>query len=109
GRSVRPFLLGGSALSNVSYVTIPADAAHPDGAMVLANLLLDPRLQAIQASPRVLGTPTVLDRARLSADDRERLDTLTRSPFLLDDLGRPLAELPAARVGEIEARWEREI
>ncbi len=32
--TTRPFLLGGGALTNTSYVTIPADAAHRAGAQV---------------------------------------------------------------------------
>ncbi len=65
--TTRPFLLGGGALTNTSYVTIPADAAHRAGAQVLADLLLEPRLQAVKAAPRVLGLPSVLATDRLPA------------------------------------------
>ena len=108
-RSARPFLIGPGALSNVSFVTIPADAAHVEGAQVVADLLLSPSLQAIKADPEVLGHPTVLDLQRLPARERERFAEARASPYLLDDQGRIRAELPAARVPEIEARWEREV
>ena len=108
-RSTRPFLLGDGALTNVSYVTVPGAAADPAGAMVVANLLLDPRLQALQADPEVLGQPTVLDRARLTAEERRRFDALGSSPYLLRGFGRPVQELPADRVGAIEERWRREV
>ncbi len=42
--TARPFLVGSGALTNASYVTIPANAAHVAGAKVLANVLLEPRL-----------------------------------------------------------------
>jgi len=107
--STRPFLLGGGALVNTSYVTIPADAAHLQGAMVVANLLLDPRLQAIKAEPDVVGVPTVLDQARLLQDERRLLATAPDSPYLLPSFGRPLPELPADQVAPVEQQWLREI
>jgi putative spermidine/putrescine transport system substrate-binding protein len=108
-RSVRPFLLEGGALSNVSFVTIPADAAHRAGAEVVANLLLSPELQAAKADPRVLGHPTVLDLDRLPADARRRFTRTASSPHVLDDLGRLRDELPADDVPRLERLWQREI
>ena len=107
--TTRPFLLGDGALTNTSYVTIPADAAHAAGARVVADLLLDPRLQALKADPKVLGHATVLDLDRLPDAARRRFEASTSSPYLLESFGRPMQELPAGRVGEIEARWKREV
>jgi putative spermidine/putrescine transport system substrate-binding protein len=107
--TARPFVLGDGTLTNVSFVAIPADAAHPAAAMVLANVLLSPRLQAVKADPAVLGIPTVLDGARLPAAERRRFSAAGTSPYLLRGLGRPVQELPASRVGAIEARWRREV
>jgi putative spermidine/putrescine transport system substrate-binding protein len=107
--TARPFLLGDGALTNVSYVTIPADAAHTAAAQVVADLLLDPRLQALKADPEVLGHATVLDLDRLPADARRRFGEVASSPYLLESFGSPLQELPASGVGEIEARWKREV
>lgn len=107
-RTARPFLIGGGALQNTSYVTIPRNAAHPEGAKVVADLLLSPRLQAIKADPDVLGIPTVLDDARLTPADR-RLFRDARSPYLLRSFGTPLLELPAADVAPIERAWADEV
>ncbi len=108
-RTARPFLIGGGALVNDSYVTIPADAAHRDGALVVANLLLDPRLQAIKADPAGLGIPTVLDLGRLTRKQRRLFAAARRSPYLLQSFGKKLAELPAADVPAIEQQWKREV
>ncbi len=97
--TVRPFVLADGTLSNVSFVTIPANAGDAAGAMVVADLLLDPRLQAIKADPDVLGVPTVL----------AELDAPTSSPYLLDDLGTFLAERSPAEVDRLEARWQAEV
>ena len=107
--TARPFLLGGGALVNASYVTIPADAANPEGAQVLADLLLDPRLQALKADPERLGIPSVLDPDRLDAMQRGRLEASVDSPYLLDGFGEVVEELPADRVAPLEERWKREI
>ncbi|HWC27169.1 MAG TPA: ABC transporter substrate-binding protein [Solirubrobacteraceae bacterium] len=103
-RSARPLVLEGRTLQNVSFVTIPANAAHRAGALVVANLLLDPVLQAKKADPRVLGLPSVLPDDALP-DTSEA----PPSPYVLDDLGTPIAELPAERVPELERRWKREV
>ncbi|CAN5432282.1 ABC transporter substrate-binding protein [soil metagenome] len=108
-KSTAPFLLEGGALVNASDVTIPADAAHPEAAQVLANLLLEPALQAQKADPRGLGIPTVLDSSTLDAKQKALFSSSANNPYLLDGFGETTNELPADQVPEIEARWKREI
>ncbi len=105
-RSARPLVLGGATLQNVSFVAMPADAPHPEAARVLANLLLDPALQAAKADPAVLGIPSVLGADRLDAAGSA---TAPASPYLLRDLGSPLEELPASEVPRLDERWKREV
>lgn len=107
--STRPYVFSGGTLQNVSFVAIPRNAAHRAGALAVANLLLDPELQAIKADPVVLGLPTVLDVDRLPARDRRGFRPSGADPYVPEDLGRPLAELPAQRVPELEERWEQEV
>ncbi len=107
-KSTRPLVIGAGALVNVSFVTIPANAAHAAAAKVAANVLLDPRLQARKADPAVLGNPTVLDQARLGSSRRAFARALA-SPYLLRDLGTPVTELAAAAVAPLERRWTREV
>jgi putative spermidine/putrescine transport system substrate-binding protein len=106
----RPFALR-RTLVNTSFVAIPANAGNPEGAAVVADLLLSPRLQAVKADPDVLGIPTVLDPARLDAEGRAAFAPTRTSPYLLpaDGLGTPLTELPAAEVSRVEERWTREV
>lgn len=102
--TVRPFTLDDGVLSNVSFVTIAANGGDTAGARVIANLLLDPELQAIKADPDVLGVPTVLDLSRLDEADRARFDLGDDQRILttFDDL---LPELPVDEVDRLEARW----
>ncbi|MEJ7876894.1 MAG: ABC transporter substrate-binding protein [Solirubrobacterales bacterium] len=107
--TTRPFLLEGGALVNTSYVTIPADASSPEGAQVLANLLLEPRLQALKADPARLGIPSVLALDRLDSAQRRLLESTAESTYLLDSFGETKEELPADQVAPLEDRWKREI
>lgn len=108
--SMRPFALA-RTLVNTSFVTIPANAGSPEGAAVVADLLLSPALQAVKADPAVLGIPTVLDPDRLGPGERRAFAAARRSPYLLapEALGSALAELPAAEVPRLEERWRREV
>lgn len=107
--TVRPFVFDTGTLQNTSYVVLPVTAPNPAGAMVLANLLLEPELQAIKADPDVLGVPTVLATEELSPDQRELFADVASGPYTLADFGDFIEELGADRVTEIEERWRQEI
>lgn len=107
-KTARPFLIGPGALTNTSYVTIPANAAHQAGAQVVADVLLDPKLQAEKAKPDVLGNPTVLDPEKLG-DLRRLFEATEKSPYVLTDYGTPVPEIAADDVAPLEQRWMREV
>jgi putative spermidine/putrescine transport system substrate-binding protein len=94
--TVRPFVFRSGTLSNVSFLAIPARAPNPEGAMVVANLMLGADLQAAKAD--LVGIPSVLPSGVLRPAS-------TRSPHRLDDYGTPLEELPVERVIELDRRW----
>lgn len=106
--SVRPYAFQGGTLQNVSFVAIPATAGHPQGAQVVADLLLSPAAQAAKLDRA--GVPTVLDLDRLTAQDRSLFDTPTSgSSHVLASFGTPLEELPAADVTRLDERWLNEV
>lgn len=108
--TTRPYVFDTGTLQNTSYVVLPVTAPNPAGAMVLANLLLDPMLQAAKADPDVLGVPSVLDLDRLEAADRKLFDALgDDNPYTLTEFGDFIEELGADRVSAIESRWLEEI
>jgi putative spermidine/putrescine transport system substrate-binding protein len=107
--TARPFVLNHGTLHNVSFVTIPATAGSRAGALVVADLLLDPTLQARKADPDILGVPTVLDPDRLPATARDRLEHSRTSPYLVSDAGALLDELPVDRTEALEDRWRAEV
>ncbi len=107
--SVRVLVPETGSIGNVSFVAIPFNAANRDGAMVVANFLLDPATQAEMQNIEVLGSFSVLDPARLSPEERALFAGLPSSPALpgLEDLGPTLAEPHPSWMTRIVAEWAR--
>jgi len=105
--TVRTFVLDGGTIGNASFVAIPFNAAHREGALLIADLLLDPGVQAHAQDPAVLGFQTVLNLAALTAEDRARFDALSLGVATLPpaDLGPALLEPHASWVTRIAEDW----
>ncbi|MFQ3348724.1 MAG: putative thiamine transport system substrate-binding protein [Paracoccaceae bacterium] len=107
--NIRSFVFDQGTIGNASFVAIPVNSGHKAGALVLANLLLHPLVQARAQDPAVLGFMTVLDTKRLSAQDKEAFDQLdlgvaTLSPV---QLGRSLLEPDASWMRAIAKDWQK--
>jgi putative thiamine transport system substrate-binding protein len=109
--SVRTFVLERGTIGNASFVAIPFNAAHKEGAMVVANFLLSAEAQAHAQDPRVLGSVSVLAIHRLPPEERARFELLPRGIATLADseLGRPLPEPHPSWMTRIVAEWERRV
>jgi putative thiamine transport system substrate-binding protein len=105
--SVRVLVPDGGTIGNVSFVAIPWNAANRDGAMVVANFLLEPATQAEMQNIEVLGSFSVLDPAKLSAEEAALFADLPTSPALpsLEDLGPTLLEPHPSWMTRIVADW----
>ena len=107
--SVRTFTFSKGTIGNTSFVAIPYNSRAKEGAMVLANFLLEPATQARAQDIKSIGSLNVLDAAKLSAAQRALFDALTPSPALPSaaELGRPLLEPHASWMTRITAEWQR--
>jgi putative thiamine transport system substrate-binding protein len=107
--SVRTFVLRRGTIGNTSFVAIPYNATSKEGAMVVANFLLDPATQAQAQDFRQMGNFSVLDFAKLSAAERKRFDDLPKSPALPTnaELGVTLLEPHPSWMTRITAEWEK--
>lgn len=107
--TVRTFVLEKGTIGNTSFVAIPYNAAHKEGAMAVANFLLSPESQAHAMNPHTMGNFTVLDLNRLAPQDRKRFEDLPRGVATLSaaELGRPLLEPHPSWMNGIVAEWER--
>ena len=107
--SVRTFTFAKGTIGNTSFVAIPFNASAKEGAMVVANFLLEPATQARAQDVKQMGNFTVLDLAKLSPEDRRRFDELPRHPALPTnaELGTALLEPHPSWMTRIAAEWER--
>ena len=105
--TVRTFVLDGGTIGNASFLAIPFNAANREGALVIADLVLDPAVQARAQDPAVLGFQTVLNLAALTAPDRARFDALSLGVATLTpaQLGPVLLEPHASWVIRISEDW----
>ncbi|MEE4119055.1 MAG: ABC transporter substrate-binding protein [Paracoccaceae bacterium] len=107
--SARVFVPEGGTIGNVSFVAIPYNAAGREGAMVVANFLLDPETQAHMQNIEVLGSYSVLDPARLDDAAQAAFDALPEAPALpdLDALGPTLLEPHPSWMTRLTDDWAR--
>lgn len=106
--TVRTYVFEDGTIGNASFVAIPYNASNAAGAMVVANLLLEPEVQARAQDPSVLGFQTVLDVANLPAADRARFEALDLGIATLppEELGRTLLEPHPSWMTRIASDWE---
>jgi len=70
--TARAYVLDKGTIQNTHFIGIARHAAHPEGAMVVANFLISPEAQLRKLDPHVWGDGTVLDIAKLPAEWQER-------------------------------------
>jgi putative thiamine transport system substrate-binding protein len=109
--TARVHVLQGGTIGNTSFVAIPYNAANKEGAMVVANFLLEPATQVRAQDPEHMGNITVLDLGRLSPADRARFQDLSANPAMPSNamLGAPLAEPHPSWMTRLTAEWERQV
>ena len=107
--SVRTVVFTRGTIGNTSFVAIPYNAANKEGAMVVADFLLEPATQAHAQDIRQMGNFSVLDFAKLTPAERKRFDDLPKSPALPTnaELGTTLLEPHPSWMTRIAAEWEK--
>ena len=107
--SARVFVLKGGTIGNTHFVAIPFNARAKEGAMVLANFLMGPEAQGRKQSLEAWGDQTVLDMAKLTAEERRLFAVPANAPALLppEALGPTLLEPHPSWMTRIEAEWQR--
>ncbi len=105
--TIRTFVFEQGTLGNSSYLSIPYNAANKAGALVLANLILDPEVQALAQDPDVLGFQTVLGMHLLDNEDRARFEALELGIATLppQDMGIALDEPHPSWMTQLAEDW----
>ena len=92
--TVRTLVFERGTIGNASFIAIPFNAAHKEGAMVVANFLLSPEAQLKKQDPQGYGGFTVLAMNKLSAQERAAFAAQKRGLATLstEELGAHLPE-----------------
>ncbi|GAB6091425.1 ABC transporter substrate-binding protein [Spirochaeta dissipatitropha] len=98
--TVRTFVMDEGTVFGTHFTAIAWNSTNPAGALVLANLLLDPEVQASKNEPANWGDFTVLEISRLSAEDQERFASIDLGSATL-----PLDQLDGAAVPDISSEY----
>jgi putative thiamine transport system substrate-binding protein len=107
--TARVYVLERGTIGNTSFVAIPFNAANKEGAMVVANVLLEPATQARAQDPKAMGNFTVLDLSKLSPEERKAFDPPPGAVGLPTnaELGTALLEPHPSWMTRLTAEWEK--
>ena len=105
--TVRSFTFSGGTLGNTHFLTVPYNAAHKAGALVVANFMLSPEAQARKQDPEYWGDPTVLKVDALSDEDRAAFEAIELGASTLppEQLGPRLDEPHPSWMEAVERAW----
>ncbi len=103
--SARAFVFDRYMIGDFNYVAIPKNAPHKAAALVLANLLLEPELQAAQILPENgFGLGYGIDVGRVTDPAAQR--RLQEAAQRLGTAATPPERLSQALVGDTDARYQ---
>ncbi len=106
--TARAFAFDANLIGDFNYVAIPANAAHKAAALVLANLILRPDLQAAHVLPENgFGLGFGIDVSRVT-DDADRQVLADAAANLGPGAADP-AELAAALVSDLAAEYQTRV
>ncbi len=107
--TIRTYALDGGTIGNISFVAIPFNAAHKEGAEVVADFLLEPATQAHAQDISVLGSFSVLDQNKLDEQQKVLFASLPTSPALPGnaELGATLLEPHASWMTRLSEEWAK--
>jgi putative spermidine/putrescine transport system substrate-binding protein len=99
------FVFDANMIGDYSYVAIPRNAPSPAAALVTANVILDPVLQAAQARPDSgFGLGVAIDPARVTDTAARR--ALRESAASRGPGATPIADLARSRAPEADPRYQ---
>ncbi|WP_045233373.1 ABC transporter substrate-binding protein [Deinococcus pimensis] len=104
-RTARVYLFDAGTVADYHYVAIPYNSGRKAGALVLANLLLDPAMQLRKLDPKGWGDGLAVDPSRVNAAFAAKVKaTLKAGPYTLDP-----AVLAKNAFGDVNAEYDRRV
>lgn len=104
-QTARAFVFDNYMIGDFNYLAIPKNAPHKAAALVLANLILEPELQAAQILPENgFGLGYAIDVTRVT--DPAQLAVLKAAQAQLGDAATPAGDLAKALVGDSAGQYQ---
>lgn len=104
-KTARAFVFDNYAIGDFNYLAIPKNAPNKAAALVLANLILEPELQAAQILPsNGFGLGYAIDVTRVT--DPAQLAALQAAQAQLGDAATPADDLAKALVGDSAGEYQ---
>lgn len=111
-KTVRTYVWDQGTIGNTHFLAIPFNAAHKNGAMVLANFLLSPDAQLSKYEPKNWGDLISLDVNKLDPGTLEKLKAINPGIATLstEELqNHRLPEIAASYIPVIEDLWKESV
>ncbi len=111
-KTTREAVFDDGNIGNYSFTAIPSNAAHKEGAQVLANLLLSPAAALVNAGPDGAGFTSAIDLAKLPAEQAAQFTALQDSPYQVpaaELAANTLPEVVSAYVDALEKGWKANV
>ncbi len=103
--TARAFVFDDYMIGDFNYLAIPRNAPNQAAALVLANLILEPELQAAQILPENgFGLGYAIDVTRVS--DAAQLEALKAAQTKLGEAATPAEELAKSLVGDSSGKYQ---
>lgn len=103
--TARAFVFDDYMIGDFNYVAIPRNASNQAAALVLANLILEPELQAAQILPENgFGLGYAIDVTRVT--DQAQIDALNAAQAQLGAAATPAEDLAASLVGDSAGEYQ---
>lgn len=103
--TARAFVFDGFMIGDFNYLAIPKNAPSKAAALVLANLILEPELQAAQILPaNGFGLGYAIDVTRVT--DPAQLAALQKAQAELGEAATPAADLAKSLVGDSAGEYQ---
>lgn len=103
--TAKAFVFDANSIGDFNYLAIPANASNKAAALVLANLVLEPEMQARQILPEHgFGLGYAIDPARVT--DPEEAALLREAASRLGPAATPAEQLASALVGDMAPQYQ---
>ncbi len=99
-KTIKTLVFDEGTIGNTHYVTIPFNSKSKAGAMVLANLILEPSSQYEKMKPEVWGDQPILDSKKLPKAWKQKFKKFFNHPSTLSR-----EELSSHQLPELQASW----